>query len=388
MSLNFSTESGDLFLSGWNFLARSLYAFFISLSLIFLLGNNILNFIKTKIPLDILVDLRKTSGESLILLTEAPHSSLIKWASPMYETSGSFKKMIATGFHKTEVWLSVLFQLTHIFDVLQRKEIYFEELSLENNIYIKDLFYDQNTLNYWLYKINGLDYYVPNYGYLVLFDSKYGDSKTKNFKIKSKMLFPNKNDKINDVDDDTLNFDYKKEIYNQFKSIFDPSIFNLQLKKLGCLEPDNFILNLLRNINNDPDEDICNYILRYFGKYLNNRIGKNLNRNEKESINILNRPNFRKGELLIRQERYDEYKWVLFRSNDDINPNMKNIISFNNSGNISFERCNTFSLIAPSPSETFKPYGIEENKIIELDILLLYCCMFKRAFWDSLLVCI
>ena len=31
------------------------------------------------------------------------------------------------------------------------------------------------VLNYWIYNVDGLDYYVPNYGYLVLFDSKYSD---------------------------------------------------------------------------------------------------------------------------------------------------------------------------------------------------------------------
>ena len=37
----------------------------------------------------------------------------------------------------------------------------------------------------------------------------------------------------------------------------------------------------------------------------------------------------------------------------------------NGTGNIIVEQCNSFSLIAPNPSDSLKPFGIEENKIIE-----------------------
>jgi hypothetical protein len=331
-----------------------------------ILIDDIIKFINSTITvLDGLIDLSKTSGESLVLLTEAPHSNIIKWASPMYESSGALKKMIATGFHKTEVWESVLFQIMHVLYILQKNQIYFEELSLENNIYIKDLYYDPNTINYWIYCVDGLEYYVPNYGYLVLFDSKYSDLESGNYKIRSPLLYPNNNDKITNKNDINYNFLYSNEIYKQFKNIFEPSVFLLQLKKMGCLEPDNEILNLLRHITNDNITTNINYFIKkYFGKYLNNRIGKPLNKQEKESINILNRPSFVKhGELLIKQERYDEYKWVLFESN--VNNTLKNIINRDLNGNIINEQCNSYSLLSYSLNEKIKPFGIEESKIIE-----------------------
>lgn len=331
-----------------------------------LIIDDIIKFINSSIVvLDNIIDLRKKSGESLILLTEAPHSNIIKWASPLYESAGALKKMITTGFHKTEVWESVLFQIMHILYILQNQEIYFEELSLENNVYIKDLYYDSNTINYWIYNIDGLDYYVPNYGYLVLFDSKYSDLESGNYKIRSPKLYFNKNDKITNKNDVTYNFQYKTKIFEQFKNIFEPSIFCSQLKKMKCLEPDNVILDLLRNISNDNSTtNINEFIKKYYGKYLNNRLGKYLNRVEKETISILNRPTFNKqGELLIKQERYDEYKWVLFESNVD--NTIKNIINKDNNGFILSEKCNSYSLLATHPSEKVKPFGIEENKIIE-----------------------
>jgi hypothetical protein len=333
-----------------------------------LIIDDIIKFINSSIiMLDSLINLKNTSGESLILLTEAPHSNIIRWASPLYESSGALKKMITTGFHKAEVWESVLFQLMYILYILQDQKIYFEELSLENNIYIKDLFYDPNTVNYWIYNVDGLDYYVPNYGYLVLFDSKYSDLESGNYKIRSPNLYPNKNDKITNNNDSVYNFQYEIEIFNQFKNIFEPSIFCSQLEKMKCLKPDNVILDLLRNISNDNSTiNINEFIKKYYCKYLNNRIGKYLTRTEKETINILNRPTFNKqGDILIKQERYDEYKWVLFESNINNNNTLKNIINKDNNGLIINEKCNSYSLLATHPSEKVKPFGIEENKIIE-----------------------
>ena len=313
------------------------------------------------------MDLRKSSGESLVLLTESPHSNIIRWASPMYESAGALKSMIATGFHKSEVWESVLFQMMHIFYTLQTKQIYMEELSLENNIYIKDLYYDSNNLNYWIYNIDGLEYYVPNYGYLVLFDSKYNDLESGNYKIQSSTLYPNKNDKIGKNDDTKYGFNYNNKICEKFKNIFEPSVFNGKLKKQGGLEPDNDILGLLSAIHANVNIDISLYFKEHFKKYLNNRIGQPLNRTEKENINQLNtKASYKKGELLVYQERADDYKWVLFDSDVPGSPLLKNIIIKDTTTNtIKTITCNNFRLSVYPSFEKIKPYGIEENKIIE-----------------------
>jgi hypothetical protein len=327
----------------------------------------------TIVTIGSLIDISLSSGESLVLLTEAPHSNIIKWASPIYEGKGSLSKMIATGFHKAEVWKSILFQLMHIMYTLQEENIYFEEFCLEYNIYIKDLYYDLNSLKYWIYTINGLDYYVPNYGYLVLFDSKYSDVDSGNFKIRSKTLFPDKNDK-NDLKklDNILNFDYNDEIFKQFKNIFEPSIFLSKLKKQGGFEPEDVILELLRKINYDKGDlthinKIEYYFKEYFKEYLHNRIGTRLLMSEKEVFNIFNRPSFfKEGQLLIRQERYDEYKWVMFVSNGL--GNCKNIITgkiINDKMSYSEEIVSAFSLFAFPSTEVIALTNISEQNIIE-----------------------
>jgi hypothetical protein len=326
--------------------------------------DQIINFINTNIiTLNSIIDVVTASGESIVLLTEAPHSNIIKWASPLYENYGSLRKMIATGFHKGEVWKSVLFQILYILYILEKEEIYFEEFSLESNIYIKDLYYDPASLKYWIYKIDGHEYYVPNYGYLVLFDSKYSDTESGNFKIRSPKLFANKNDKFNYQNDATLNIDYKYLINTKLKEIFEPSVFNTKLKAQGGLEPEDNILNFIRDINNSNLDNIQDYFIYHFKFYLNNRIGTELLRSEKEIINILNRPIFRKDQLLVRQIRYDEYEWVLFDSH--VSPSIKKIITKDRNGNIIIQAVNVFSLLHYPSLEGMKPNNITENNIIE-----------------------
>jgi hypothetical protein len=45
--------------------------------------------------------------------------------------------MISTGYHTHEVWCSVIYQLVYAFAVLQKLELYIDNFSLENNVYIK-----------------------------------------------------------------------------------------------------------------------------------------------------------------------------------------------------------------------------------------------------------
>ena len=131
----------------------------------------------------------------------------------------------------------MIFQMLYILSVLQEEQLYFRELSLEKNFYIKDLYYDQVTTNYWIYKIDNFEYYVPNYGYLVVFDSKYSDIDAENinysiitknireYKICSNNLFLNNNGSTDS------NSDYL--YYTKFNEIFNPNSFISKIKNLG-----------------------------------------------------------------------------------------------------------------------------------------------------------
>lgn len=120
------------------------------------------------------LDLTQNSGQSLILLTESPTSSFVDWFTIQYEKYGTVNKMVSTGHHSSDVWKSILFQLVYAMSVLQKSMIYISHLSLDN-IYIKDININQNSIGSWIYKVNGIDYYIPNYGFVLLIDTTYKD---------------------------------------------------------------------------------------------------------------------------------------------------------------------------------------------------------------------
>ena len=261
-------------------------------------------------------DLSQNSGKVLILLTEAPTTNFIQWSSTIYESFGTVKKMISTGYHTPDVWKSVLFQLVYAFAVLQEKEIYMKNLSLENNFYIKDIFSDANAVGSWIYKSDNIEYYVPNYGYILMFDSKYCDVETSQSLIKKnisdKQIFKINGSifKTNGLHDGDA---FRTVIYNQFKSIIDPDNFGHSFKVKGGSVPDESIINLLKAMfSNTSLKQIRDYLPEYFGEFLHNRIGTLLLKSEKDMISPLSKPKFNKGNLMAFQKRFSEYEWVVY----------------------------------------------------------------------------
>jgi hypothetical protein len=283
-------------------------------------------------------DITTDSGKVLILLTEAPTTSIIQWSTTIYESYGSQKKMISTGYHTPEVWKSILFQLVYTFAVLQEKGIYMEQLSLANNIYIKDIFSDPNSIGSWIYKVDSVEYYVPNYGYILVFDTKYADIETnqsfvkkkddnddkQQFKINSTTLY----EKNNIKDKDTI----QVYLHNKFKEMISPDNFNSNMKARGGSVPDEKILSLLKAMYefSDSSGNIRRYIHEFFRDMVHNRVGTLLTQTEKANINMLSRPNFSNGNMMVYQKRFQEYEWVIFLGDDTTNSRKKRIIRCDN----------------------------------------------------------
>ena len=259
-------------------------------------------------------DLTVSTSKSLIALTEAPNSNILKWASPLSESFGAVKKMIETGYHTPDVWRSILFQMVYTCAVLQEKHILFHKFSMENNFFVKDLYSNPEKRGHWIYKVDQYEFYVPNYGYLLMFDSKYvdieeyeGNARYNNnrndtdqqFKINSDTLYGNARDKNNYPAGNI----YKNLILNDFKRIINPDNFNINLEKIGGEKPDQTIIDLLRRLHNENGlVNIRDYLGKYFPEMLNNRIGTLLSKEEKENLLLIRNLNFRVGELVA----YDE----------------------------------------------------------------------------------
>jgi len=307
------------------------------------------------------VDLSKYSGNSLIAVTEAPTNNIVQWATPIYENNAAQKKMISTGHHTPEVWRSVLFQIVYACAVLQKHDITFRNFSLGNNIFIKDLFSDPHNIGHWLYKVDDFEFYVPNYGYLVLIDSRYVDidrsgytidlnaiqSNSQEFKIKSPGLFTYNGD-ITGFNTFNGNLQY---IMNELQSNTDINI-------------PGEILTLITKIQTIAIDSIETYLSTWFPEFLHNRIGTLLTKSERDNININIMPKFKKGQLVVYQSRYEQYEWAIYK--DDAANKKRNIITKDGTVNEVFNH----SLIQypenePVSQDAERNYKLNADSLIE-----------------------
>jgi len=341
--------------------------------------DQIVNHINTHILRKNIMDITRSSGCTLILLTEAPTNTFIKWASPIYERNGSVKKMIATGYHSNEVWKSILFQIVYIFAVLEKHEIYFDELSLEKNFYIKDLFSESSDLKYWIYNIDDIDYYVPNYGYLVVFDSKYSDiyeektvplSSLGSLKKSAPTPVPNDNKvkyKIyaKNIFENEIKFDEKSHVFNKFKEVINRITFGSKLKILGGNSPDDEIINIIGKISNTSMQSIKDCFKNNFSFFYHNRIGDILLKSEKEIINKLNKPDIKPGKILAYEYRYDEYYWALVIEDMGVTNKVKIYTKDNDKATPNLDFIEVYKYALYNYSENIIQNKISENNIIE-----------------------
>lgn len=315
----------------------------------------------------------KKSAKALVSLTEAPTYNLFNWASKTYQIDGNIKKQISTGFYSDSVWYSVLFQIMVIFYVLQKNHIKFNNFKIEDNIFIKDLKIAGNVTKYWKYKINKIDYYVPNMGYLVLFDSNFKEPEITSvvfkenkscFKIQGKIF----NDTISEQE-------LSDAIFEQFKNTFSSNIFSTSFLDCGGNKPPTGVLKLLNKMMNDytKSKDVQYYILNNMKKYLNNRIGTVLNESEIGNI-ILNSKLLERGDIVVYTYANDKYMFALYL--EQVGNNGAKIMLKEPNGNELYEKEVEISLLSPySKFETIKQNfnmdtaNLNENELLETYIL-------------------
>ena len=217
---------------------------------------------KNKID-DVVEDLKKTkklrhyngttydslglTDNNIVMLTEAPTQNILNWATKTYQfDSGPINKMLQSGYHSKEEWESVIFQLLCCFIALFSKKIMFSEFSLESNVFIKDLQTNTTNIGHWKYIINGFEFNVPNYGFIVLIDSSYkdltDDTIPKAGLIEHKILCELWKDNLDKIIEKTL---------ENMKICFDKNNFSSDFIQLGGQKPHDDIIKLLNSISNN-----------------------------------------------------------------------------------------------------------------------------------------
>ena len=304
------------------------------------------------------IDYSKSSDKLLLILTEAPTYNIIKWASSDYKQTGAINKMIRNGFHTIDVWKVIIFQLVYVFAIFEKNKLFIENIKLEKNIFIKDLNVDYTSMGSWIYKIKNIDYYIPNYGYILMFDSNYSDintdiidNKNKKYKINCESLYGPNNHKNEDI---------IKNIHKQFIKIIDPDNIKELLKLQNSPEIDTEIIELLsglqdaiRNIEYLPVDtptpsadtpttpttptapttpttqkikSITDLFIIYFPHLIHNRIGTLLNKSEVELKISFNNKDIRSGNLIIYEERRVLYKWGIYIGENELNSTIEILI--------------------------------------------------------------
>jgi hypothetical protein len=402
------------------------------------LNNNKIN---AMININLTQDLTQDSEKLLVIVTEAQNSNIIKWNSQVYQSYGTIKKMISTGYHKPEIWYSILFQLIYACAVMEKEEIYFNNFSLKNNVFIKDVQTDNTGNSCWVYKINNIEYYVPNYGYLLVIDSNYADiesapaaapgappgappapgaptapaappapgapaaavaavvaaagapaaaaaavvaapaapgappapgapapgapataaaaaaaataeAEAKKKEAEKKIQYKIYGKIFNSNGDKT---DFKQE----FKNILIKEIAKVNFENDGANTLNDDVRKLIDEINSKlrTKSNISDIFQDCFKMFVNSKVGKILTKLEKENLNLLAKPDYRTGAIMVRQKRYDEYDWVVYLENDE---NKKKII--NKDINNKLEITSVFSSCLYSYPENVLP---EDKTIIE-----------------------
>jgi hypothetical protein len=336
------------------------------------------------------INITLPTDKVLVALTESPNMPLMKWAMKQYSSNGPINKMIFTGFHSDNEWLSIIFQLVATLYTMEVYGICITNFKLRDNIFIKDLKTSGNIVGYWKYIIEDIPYYIPNYGYLLQIDSSYKDIPGITYTIldpdkDAKVLYKIYNKKID-------NDDYSENLtFDNFMEAINPSNWGASFINKGGVKPPESIMILLQNMYIEAKTDletsrngannftINKYIKIYFQKYMHNRIGTLLRVNEITNL-VKENPSLdecKPGKICIKEIKPDsQYQCIMITSipdtNNDIEIYTKNTIT---DTAYKVEKISIGSIFKYSPFEHLEQnYKPDEAKLAESDMLDIYIC--------------
>jgi hypothetical protein len=319
------------------------------------------------------------SDKCLVILSEAPTQQVFDWATRSYElSSGPIKKMLQSGYHDDKVWESLFFQLLIAMIIMFNKEIMFTEFSLKDNVFIKDLRHNDQNVGIWKYIFKGTEYYIPNYGYLLLIDSNYAElmNQTSGSDFKPRI----QSTKMKDLND-------KGQIYKlcleRMKEVFSSNNLKQNFTNYGGIAPsENFQKNLdiiIREIdkiyntyfsnNYDKDnliKDVNELPLKIidgsfnFLNFIHSRVGTIVRENEKIYISV----DFRdktKNSLVVVNNKFGIY----LKTNDVTvaNPTVTNDVLISDKVITNYEDRSKikFNIVAYSDGDIRNFYGSPDH---------------------------
>lgn len=326
-----------------------------------------------------MIMLNKYYGKALVCLTEASNYNLFGWAKREYRANGNIKTVINSGYHTSAEWESVIFQMLVALYVMQIKGIIIHDFKIERNVFVKDISLGGTVTHYWKFKIEGIEYYIPNYGYLVIIDTNFRDfdkqcpdsiaiDRTRIRKLDGSFI-----GNTNLTQDQCI-----QKSFDMFKAVIDPNTYDQDFVNDGGIKPPEHILRLLSNMKDmadaKPTMNIAFYIRRFMTMYMNNRVGDPLKENEISHIKRGAIKEFRKGQIVVMMDTDGIDKFVVhvrqkdgisrIITKDKINPQTANIIE----KDVPTSSLNEYSIIEPI-KQNFK---MNESNLNEESLLETY----------------
>lgn len=326
--------------------------------------------------------LNSYKGKSLVCLTEAPNYSIIGWAKKEYRTDGNIKRMINPGYHHASVWKSVIFQLLAALYTMQLKQIIINDFSLERNVFIKDIDTGGRVTNYWKYIIDGIEYYIPNYGYLLLIDSNYRDFDKQYNEDETEIKETDRKVTGGFITGCKLSREEcNDKVFAMLDKALDRNIFGQEFLNDNGAKPPDEILQLLTSIKNEVlaknTNNISFYIRKYMSNYMHNRIGTPLQTLETPHIKTGGVREFRKGQIVVMNDTSGINRFVLYVTNNDehiariitrdsIDPNNYNIIE----NDVHITSLNEYSVMEPIKQKfDMNLSNLNEESLLEVYVI-------------------
>jgi len=266
------------------------------------------------------------TGKALIILTESPTYNLFNWASKTYHRldKGDVRRMVNSGVHDEKVWFSVLFQLMAALYVMQINGIYLDNFDMANNVFIKDISHESVT-KFWKYKIDDIDYYIPNNGFVVMINSNFKDlpnAQTDLTILQKAQGEKQTHHKIGgSCVGNPLNLtpdQLKEKSFEMFKNVFNANIYGEEFIRYGGCRPPEAVIRMLENIVSEASstgsKNIGHYIVGNMKIFIHNRVGTYLKETELNNIRRHDNSETEKGEIMVLDDSSGSSIYVMYLS--------------------------------------------------------------------------
>jgi hypothetical protein len=291
------------------------------------------------------IDLSSTSSKCVVAVTESPTENIIEWSTKTYsldEIAGPIKTQVKTGVHSVKVWKNILFQLFVAFYVMDMKQITIRNMEWGKNVFIKTLDGGANK-GFWKYKIGGVDFYIPNMGYLVLIDTGYDDidGGYKNPLDDAHMEYKIVGDIYEDTEPTILygcrdvalaHNNVSQELKHNYESLFSQNVFTGEFARYGGSRPPDEIISLMEKMSDmpygDAEFDFKEAFLVLFDDFIHNKVGDIVTEHEKPQLHDAGADidRAKRGNLVgvKYNHSHNAYTWGLFiesnKTEDGVTP--------------------------------------------------------------------